>query len=346
MGAGESAQRVTAAALPGLESSGWSVLHDRRAPDGGNIDHLAIGPPGIAVIDSKNWREPITITPERRLVFSKYDRTDDLDRLSALTEHVRSLVAGDGVKVAIRGYLSLVGEADRDRPAADLGDLRIVGVDGLAKRLAGGRADLDADLVAAITASLEIALPPMGAAAAAPSAADAAVAVPSPMFEKAHRFYFLSPWRKGGHDRMYLRNARGTTLGWTDLKTGATTIECGDDEERFARTLLAAADRGGVKVAPGDLPKVPTRLFGGRLLSRIARLHTSVLLGQEWRNFGKHRLYGTLIDPSVASFDLGHVDLKAGTLHPSMEGKLHEDRQEPARYLAFLHHHFLATRAG
>ena len=42
-----------------------------------------------------------------------------------------------------------------------------------------------------------------------------------------------------------------------------------------------------------------TRLWGGRLLSKIARSHTSFLVGQEWRAFGKQRLYCTLIDPSA-----------------------------------------------
>ena len=62
-----------------------------------------------------------------------------------------------------------------------------------------------------------------------------------------------------------------------------------------------------MKLAPGDLPKVATRLWGGRLLSKIARSHTSVLVGQEWRAFGKQRLYCTLIDPSVSTFHLSYL---------------------------------------
>lgn len=336
---GAAGERRTAEVLAALEPHGWRVLHDRRAPDGGNVDHIVIGPLGIAVIDTKNWSHPVTITHDRRLVYSKYDMTADLDALEKLVEHVRALVAAEGRKVAVRGYLVLTGDADRTRESTDLGDLRVLGLERLGTRLSSSRKDLDPDLVEAVTATVAAALPSMDEEPGVAAARRDEDFVPSALFEKTHRVYFLSPWRKGGHNRMYLNDRDGRTLGWTDLTTGAVELDCATDDEPFVKTLLDAADPTGIKVGAGDVPKVPTRLFGGRLLSRVARLHTSLLVGQEWRNFGKHRLYGQLIDPAIDEFDLGWIDLKTGELHPSGDGPLSRDRGEPANYLRVLRYH-------
>lgn len=59
---GADGEAATAAALSGL-SSEWTVLHDIRWPGRtrANIDHVAIGPPGIFVIDSKNWSGRVSV---------------------------------------------------------------------------------------------------------------------------------------------------------------------------------------------------------------------------------------------------------------------------------------------
>ena len=56
-GRGASGERATAKALASLPSDTWVVLHDVRWPGRpfANIDHVAIGPGGVFVIDSKNW---------------------------------------------------------------------------------------------------------------------------------------------------------------------------------------------------------------------------------------------------------------------------------------------------
>lgn len=179
-----------------------------------------------------------------------------------------------------------------------------------------------------------------------PSTPLGSLEAPSPIFDRAHRIYYLRPWKKGGHNRLYLRDHHGTSIGWTDVNTGAQSIDCSGVDAQFAVALLAAADPTGVKLAPGDLPKLATQLWGGRLLSRIARLHMSVLVGQEWRNYGKHRLYGTLIDPEVSTFNLGYIDLKAETLHPSGTGPIGKERGSAERYLGFLWHRLPPAPVG
>lgn len=54
---GAAGERVTAAVLAGLPRTEWTVFHDVRWPGRrlANVDHVAIGPPGVFVIDSKNW---------------------------------------------------------------------------------------------------------------------------------------------------------------------------------------------------------------------------------------------------------------------------------------------------
>jgi Nuclease-related domain len=54
---GATGERRTARHLAPLERCGWAVLHDLAIPGSqANIDHLVIGPGGVAVIDSKQYR--------------------------------------------------------------------------------------------------------------------------------------------------------------------------------------------------------------------------------------------------------------------------------------------------
>jgi hypothetical protein len=54
---GAAGERRTARLLAPLERRGWAVLHDLAIPGStANIDHLVIGPGGVAVIDTKQYR--------------------------------------------------------------------------------------------------------------------------------------------------------------------------------------------------------------------------------------------------------------------------------------------------
>jgi Nuclease-related domain len=54
---GATGERRTARLLAPLERRGWAVLHDLAIPGStANIDHLVIGPGGVLVIDSKQYR--------------------------------------------------------------------------------------------------------------------------------------------------------------------------------------------------------------------------------------------------------------------------------------------------
>jgi hypothetical protein len=54
---GTAGERRTARLLASLERHGWAVLHDLAIPGTqANIDHLVIGPGGVLVVDSKQYR--------------------------------------------------------------------------------------------------------------------------------------------------------------------------------------------------------------------------------------------------------------------------------------------------
>lgn len=57
---GIEAEQTTAASLADLPEQ-WSVLHSRSIPGtNADVDHLAIGPAGVFVLDSKNWAGRVT----------------------------------------------------------------------------------------------------------------------------------------------------------------------------------------------------------------------------------------------------------------------------------------------
>lgn len=60
---GTSGERATADVLAALPDGEWQTFHDLGWPgrSRANIDHVVVGPPGVFVIDSKNWTGTITV---------------------------------------------------------------------------------------------------------------------------------------------------------------------------------------------------------------------------------------------------------------------------------------------
>jgi Nuclease-related domain len=75
---GAAGERRTARLLTVLERHGWSVLHDLAVPRSqANIDHLVIGPGGVFVIDSKQYRGRLQLDPSGRLWHGRYPFAPD-----------------------------------------------------------------------------------------------------------------------------------------------------------------------------------------------------------------------------------------------------------------------------
>ena len=60
---GAEGERQVAATLETLAPYGWTALHDLHWPGRpqANIDHIAIGPGGVAIIDAKNWSGHVAV---------------------------------------------------------------------------------------------------------------------------------------------------------------------------------------------------------------------------------------------------------------------------------------------
>jgi Nuclease-related domain len=73
---GAAGERRTARLLGPLERQGWAVLHDLAVPGSqANIDHLVIGPSGVFVIDSKQYRGRLQLDPTGRLWHGRHPLT-------------------------------------------------------------------------------------------------------------------------------------------------------------------------------------------------------------------------------------------------------------------------------
>jgi hypothetical protein len=125
----------------GTARRGVVFLHDRQMPgSGGNIDHVAIGPPGVTVIDAKRYRGRIAV--ERRtehLVVAGRDCTGLIDGVVAQADAVRSTLAdGPHSNVPVRAVLCFV---DGDWPWSGLFEVRgvpVLGPRAAAKLCAAG----------------------------------------------------------------------------------------------------------------------------------------------------------------------------------------------------------------
>jgi Nuclease-related domain len=110
---GAAGERRTAQLLNQLERHGWAVLHDLALPASqANIDHLVIGPGGVFVIDSKQYRGRLQLDPSGRLWHGRYPLTPALRAVSFEADQaaqvlpdpdvvVRPIVAVHGAQVPL-----------------------------------------------------------------------------------------------------------------------------------------------------------------------------------------------------------------------------------------------------
>jgi hypothetical protein len=108
---GAAGERRTARLLALLERRGWAVLHDLAIPNSpANIDHLVIGPGGVLVIDSKQYRGRLRVDCDgmvwhgRHLLVSALRTTlweaDQADEVLGIAEiHVAAIAAIHGASV-------------------------------------------------------------------------------------------------------------------------------------------------------------------------------------------------------------------------------------------------------
>jgi Nuclease-related domain len=99
---GAGGERCTARLLSPLERQGWAVLHDLALPGSrANIDHLVIGPGGVFVIDSKQYRGRLQLDPSGRLWHDRYPLTPTLRAVEFEADQAARVLADSQVVVPI-----------------------------------------------------------------------------------------------------------------------------------------------------------------------------------------------------------------------------------------------------
>jgi hypothetical protein len=86
--------------LAPLERHGWAVLHDLAVPDSAaNIDHLAIGPGGVFVIDSKHYRSHLQLDASGRLWHGRHPLVPALGAVSWEADQAAQVLPDPGMAV-------------------------------------------------------------------------------------------------------------------------------------------------------------------------------------------------------------------------------------------------------
>ena len=135
-----------------LANTDVTVLHDRRMPSKANIDHVAVGPGGVTVIDAKNLQGAIRVVSEGGLLSPRVrvlrvggrDRTSLLDGVERQVKSVEAALASEGLSdVPVRGALCFVNTDGL--PMLSLPDIRGILLVGprAAVKLAARPGDLD-----------------------------------------------------------------------------------------------------------------------------------------------------------------------------------------------------------
>jgi hypothetical protein len=110
-------ERLAERLLGLLDPAVVELLNDRRIPGRRtNIDHIALGPSGVTVIDAKNYKGKVRVTrsgllPPRRehLIVGGRDRSKLIDGIERQVETVRDVLVGAGLThVPLSGALCFV----------------------------------------------------------------------------------------------------------------------------------------------------------------------------------------------------------------------------------------------
>jgi hypothetical protein len=97
---GAAGERRTARLLGQLGRQGWTVLHDLAVPGSqANLDHLVIGPGGVFVIDSKQYRGRLQLDPTGRLWHGRYSLTPTLRAVEFEADQAARVLADPQVVV-------------------------------------------------------------------------------------------------------------------------------------------------------------------------------------------------------------------------------------------------------
>jgi Nuclease-related domain len=162
---GEIGEREVAATLERRTAGGPAILlHDRRMPCGyGNIDHLAIAPTGVFVIDAKNVRGKVRVVNPMfgppRLMVSGHNRTGLVDALERQVSVVQRALFACDLEVPVRGVLCFTSAELPLLGTLSMRDHLLVHCKTLARRL-NAKGPLQTPTIGTLAHHLADALPP------------------------------------------------------------------------------------------------------------------------------------------------------------------------------------------
>src|SRR5665647_2368591 len=115
--AGAEGERQVASTLATLAPYGWTALHDVHWPGRpqANLDHVAIGPGGVVIIDAKNWTGDVALT-DGVLRQNGYRRDRELEGVAEACSAVTVLLAPQH-RAKVQAALCLAGQDQTPCPA-------------------------------------------------------------------------------------------------------------------------------------------------------------------------------------------------------------------------------------
>jgi hypothetical protein len=114
---GAHGERLVGERLDALSNDGVIVFHDRRMPHSrANIDHIAIAPTGVYVIDAKNYSGRLErrdkggwLTRDDRIYVNGRDQTHLVDKLAPQVDAVRRALRNEYDDIPIQPVLCFTG---------------------------------------------------------------------------------------------------------------------------------------------------------------------------------------------------------------------------------------------
>lgn len=157
---GNHGERVVAELLDVLEGAGWRVLHDRYKPGStANLDHVVVGPPGVFVIDAKNWKPAPLRFDERGMSLRGYRKDEELRAAADCAEVVLQRAISAHADLPAVGVLAFVQDMGLRAPVEHHG-VWILQSENLLAWLTSQKPALDRATVQRVGATLDAALPP------------------------------------------------------------------------------------------------------------------------------------------------------------------------------------------
>jgi hypothetical protein len=313
--AGQQGEERLAEVLDDLVRLGYVHLPDRSLPGtAANIDHLLVGPPGVFVLDAKNWNGELTAA-DGILRQSGRRRMDEVQAAREAALRVAAVLDGATTKVDVRPALCFVGEAGIGAPTS-LDRVKLIDVGDVVGWAIHHAPKLDGADVTAVAQLLRSQFPTKTLEPASSGTPEIPVEL----------VVYLVPWKKHGRHRLYVRSAEGADVGYLDLNSGHCSSPSDDWEAILAQLLphYLKGDTPGMKredlsdEAQGVIRRFLDSLRGQRATARPPE--RPIIACYRWKKHGKDRLYLSRLVPGGQKVELGSFDLDSGMLHPNGPG--------------------------